>query len=107
MDSETPYIAKSSVVYIVRHPRPVEVGRDDSYCFYIEVDDYDYAHIQGHSHLKGRAVKNMDFLEKMEAYSFLIELEILEWKNIGPEDRELFVTDEFNRRVSSLTTQQS
>lgn len=91
--NEEPYVKQTSVVYIVRNPRPAEIKWDDGYTLYVECDITDgLVNIQAHSHFLGKSFKNMEHSEKMEVYSFLTEWELCEWQKIGPEDSELFAT---------------
>jgi hypothetical protein len=88
-----PKIFTVSTVYLVRFPRPAEVHSNESYSLYIEIDEYDYlVGIQPHSNFFGKKYGDMDHDEKRIVWDWLMEMELLEWRRIGPEDSELFAT---------------
>lgn len=93
-----PEVHYSFTTYLVRLPRPAERSRDEMAFVYVEVDNYGMANID-----RNRTVWFTDRLTDvdagksvnaicMEIYQWLVEWELCEWKRIGPEDVELFVT---------------
>lgn len=93
-EENAPYVKQTSVVYIVRSPRPAEMKSEDVIRLYVEVDISDgLATLQPYSSFQGKNYKDMDHSERREVYDYLIEWELLEWRKIGPEDSELFATN--------------
>lgn len=92
-DENEPVSEFYATVYRVKFPRPGEFN----YWIYIEVDQYGMLILQDHTFFCGKTFRNMSRNERSEVYEFLVEWELAEWKQIGPEDRELFATERLTR----------
>lgn len=62
---------------------------------YIGVDAYGMISIESYTIWFGKHLKDLTWDERKEIYDWLVEWEIAEWKAIGPEDSELFITKPF------------
>lgn len=91
-EPETHYWSK---VYLVRIPRASERTSSEQFFVYVEVDQYDIISIGGDSSWFGNKV-DRDNIHK-EIYDWLVEWELAEWKQIGPEDSEIFATEKLTK----------
>lgn len=80
----------NSVALTIRDRKDTGFARDNTYV-HITVDRHGYVQLDGRSG---------DSEHRVESIEFLIEEEVAEWRAIGPEDSELFLTDEWMERFA-------
>lgn len=97
-DEYEPVVSEAYTVYGIRFPRPAEVKSSDiPYFLWVGVDNYGVISLESHTHWYGKREPELDWVERMAIYEFLVEWELAEWRNIGPEDRELFATKKLSQ----------
>ena len=97
-DENAPYVWESHTTYGLRLPYPAKFKTDKQPFVYVEVDTYGMVNIDRHRtrwfglDLTDKDAGRSVYQIEMQIYEWLVEWELAVWKQIGPEDREIFAT---------------
>jgi hypothetical protein len=106
MDNPGDIFIRASWVQVdvtVKGEDPQRTATDRRYS--ISIDQYGYAEIERypgklqHDNRSTHPNFEADRAAQRDAWSELVDAEILTWKAIGPEDSELFASDELEKRI--------
>jgi hypothetical protein len=91
-EENAPIVNEVATVYSLRIPRDLTRRTSDSANVYVEVDQYGMMNIHTGTYWFRRDWKQ-DYSIQREIMDWLVEWEYAEWRQIGPEDSELFATE--------------
>lgn len=93
-DDVKPGTRQHAVIYSIMFPHHKAPQSNFSpYHIYVEVDEFDLTHISDYTYWYGKRAADMSWQERKEVLDFLCEWELIELRQIGPEDSEYFATD--------------
>jgi hypothetical protein len=72
--------------------RSLKTSAYQPFILYVDVDNYDMVSLGDTTHWFGTRYAELSSDEIQEIHEYLVEWELAEWKQIGPEDSELFAT---------------
>lgn len=91
--TDEPTFTFSHTTYRITIPNQMEKPSKLIPYVYVEVDQYNMITVDRARTTWIRGFSPSENKTLMEIYEWLIEWELAEWRDIGPEDRELFATE--------------
>ncbi len=103
-DKHAPVTKQSYVVYVIELPLKVKKSwaraMYNPFTLWVGVSEDDTLHVIEHSIWFGKMHNELPREIQRDIVDYLIEWELAEWKQIGPEEKELFATEKLTESTA-------